>query len=437
MSGRIGTSATAKLLAGRYELGGLIGHGGMGEVFAAVDTILQRPVAIKRLRSGLTDDADGLARLHREARAAASLSHPNIVTIYDEVTDADPPFIVMEMIDGESFDHLLRREPVIEPLRAARIAGDVADALAFAHDTGIVHRDIKPANIMITRRGHVKVLDFGIAQALAWTPLTNRGVLQGTAEYLSPEQARGAKVDHRSDIYSLGVVLYEMLVGHPPFAGDTPIAIAYKHIEEEPVDPSFLRPGIPEDLADAVLRCLRKQASARYESPSELRAALLHVAENDRPQPVRIEAPTLEIERPRRTKTIVAAVAGVAAVVAGAMVWFGGTDVSPTVRGAAGDPVPPTALVVETSCDGLLSVEARLSWSRARGASDGYAVYRSYWEEGPYEKVELAPGSDTAAFRDGIEPGSIYFYKVRSTSGSRSSEPAGPVRAGAPMMCLW
>jgi serine/threonine protein kinase len=438
MSGRIGTSDTARLLARRYELGDLIGHGGMGEVFSAVDTILKRPVAIKRLRSGLTDDGDALARLHREARAAASLSHPNIVTIYDEVTDAEPPFIVMEMIDGESLDQTLGREPAIKPLRAARIAADVADALTFAHDAGIVHRDIKPANIMITRRGHVKVLDFGIAQALAWTPLTNRGVLQGTAEYLSPEQARGAKVDHRSDIYSLGVVLYEMLVGRPPFAGDTPIAIAYKHIEEEPVDPSYLRPGIPEDLADVVLRCLRKQASARYESPAEIRDALIRIGTaTERPQPVRVETPTLEIERPRPLKLVATAIAALAALTAGAILWFGSTDISPTLRGTAGDPMPPSALAVDTSCDGLLSVEARLSWSRAGGASDGYAVYRSYWEQGPYEKVDLVTGRDSEAFRDGIEPGSVYFYKVRSTSGSRSSEPTGPVRAGAPMMCLW
>jgi hypothetical protein len=433
-----GTSDTARLLAGRYELGNLIGHGGMGDVFSAMDSILKRPVAIKRLRSGLTDDADALARLHREARAAASLSHPNIVTVYDEVTEAEPPFIVMEMIDGESLDEVLRRETAIEPFRSARIAADVADALTFAHDAGIIHRDVKPANIMITRRGHVKVLDFGIAQALAWTPLTNRGVLQGTAEYLSPEQARGAKVGHRSDIYSLGVVLYEMLTGRPPFTGDTPIAIAYKHIEEEPVDPSYLRPGIPEDLADVVLRCLRKQASARFESPAEVREELIRIADAaGRPQPVRIERPTLELERPRTTRRIVAALAGLAAIAVGSIMWFGNNEISPTVRGTAGDPVPPAALAVETSCDGLLSVEARLSWARARGASDGYAVYRSYWEEGPYEKVELVSGRNTEAFRDGIEPGSVYFYKVRSTSGSRSSEPTGPVRAGAPMMCLW
>jgi hypothetical protein len=152
---------------------------------------------------------------------------------------------------------------------------------------------------------------------------------------------------------------------------------------------------------------------------------------------VRVETPTLEIERPRRMKGIAAAAATLATLAAGAFMWFGDTEISPTVRGPAGDPVPPAALAVQTSCDGLLSVEARLSWSRAGGASDGYAVYRSYWEEGPYEKVELVAGRDAEAFRDGIEPGSVYFYKVRSTSGSRSSEPTGPVRAGAPMMCLW
>jgi predicted Ser/Thr protein kinase len=437
MSGGATENDTARLLARRYQLGDLIGHGGMGDVFSAVDTILKRPVAIKRLRTGLTGDVDALARLHREARAAASLSHPNIVTIYDEVTETDPPFIVMEMIDGESLDVSLRREIAMEPQRAARIAAVVADALAFAHDAGIVHRDIKPANIMISRHDHVKVLDFGIAQALGWTPLTSRGVLQGTAEYLSPEQARGAKVDHRSDIYSLGVVLYEMLTGRPPFTGDTPIAIAYKHIEEEPVDPSYLRPGIPEDLADVVLRCLRKEPAARFDSPLEVRDELTRVIQGARPLPVRVETPTLELPRRRVGGRIVAGVTGLAAMVAGAIMWFGTTEITPTVRGTAGDPVPPAALAVQTSCDGILSVEARVSWSRARGASDGYAIYRSYWEEGPYEKLELVQGRATESFRDGIEPGSVYFYKVRSTSGSRSSEATGPVRAGAPMMCLW
>jgi hypothetical protein len=290
---------------------------------------------------------------------------------------------------------------------------------------------------MISRSDHVKVLDFGIAQALGWTPLTSRGVLQGTAEYLSPEQARGAKVDHRSDIYSLGVVLYEMLTGRPPFTGDTPIAIAYKHIEEEPVDPSYLRPGIPEDLADVVLRCLRKEASARFDSPLDVRDELARIAQGARPLPVRAETPTLELPRPRIAGRVVAGVAGLAAIAAGAIMWFGTTEITPTVRGTAGDPVPPAALAVETSCDGILSVEARLSWSRVQGASDGYAIFRSYWEEGPYEKVESVRGRGTESFRDGIEPGSVYFYKVRSTSGSRSSEATGPVRAGAPMMCLW
>jgi len=204
LGGRYGIDS---VLAGRYEIRSLLGQGGMAEVYSALDRVLGRLVAVKVLRESLAEDRRAVARFRREARAVAALSHPGIVSIHDVGSDGATPFMVMELVSGEPLSQVIWREAPLSVERAAGIGEAVGEALAFAHDAGIVHRDVKPGNVMIRANGHVKVLDFGIARALAWTPVTEGGAVQGTAEYVSPEQISGLSLDGRSDVYSLGVVL--------------------------------------------------------------------------------------------------------------------------------------------------------------------------------------------------------------------------------------
>ena len=284
--GRRGARGQAGLLGGRYALRSLVGEGGMAEVFSAIDGVLDRPVAVKVLREHLAHDSEAVARFRREARAVAAVSHPNIVSIHDvgtieqdQFVDGRPvargrPFLITELIVGQPLDLIIRRDGPMPAQRVAEIGEAVAAALAFAHGSGIVHRDLKPANVMLTPWGHVKVLDFGIALAAAWTPVADGGRVHGTAEYLSPEQARGWAVDGRSDIYSLGVVLYELLTGRVPFAGENSVAVAYQHLERIPERPSRLRPDTPPELERVILRCLEKDPRQRYDSAGSLRAAL-------------------------------------------------------------------------------------------------------------------------------------------------------------------
>ena len=261
----------------RYELHRQLGRGGMAEVFLARDQLLDRPVAVKVLFSEFATDPAFVERFRREATAAANLNHPNIVGVYDWGEAEGTYFIVMEYVDGRTLSEILRDEGPLHPDRAADVGADVAAALGFAHRNGVVHRDVKPGNVLVTADGQVKVADFGIARAItanADENLTQAGTVMGTATYFSPEQARGDAVDPRSDIYSLGCVLYELLVGKPPFTGDTPVAIAYKHVQESPVPPRHLNVELPAAIEAIVLKCLAKNPANRYPSAEDLRADL-------------------------------------------------------------------------------------------------------------------------------------------------------------------
>ena len=282
-----------RLLGGRYEVGELLGRGGMAEVHLGHDTRLNRAVAIKLLRSDLARDANFLTRFRREAQAAGGLSHPAIVAIYDSGEEAATesggatvplPYIVMEYVDGETLRAKLTREKVVEPTEAATIVGGVLSALAYSHRMGIVHRDIKPANVMITPAGAVKVMDFGIARAVADTSatMTQTQAVIGTAQYLSPEQAQGLTVDARSDLYSTGCLLFELLTGRPPFMGESPVSVAYQHVGEPPQPPSSFNENIPAAYDTITLHALVKDRDRRYQSATEFRNDL-EAARDGRP----------------------------------------------------------------------------------------------------------------------------------------------------------
>jgi serine/threonine-protein kinase len=275
-------TAQARLLGGRYQVGELLGYGGMAEVHRGRDLRLGRDVAIKMLRTDLARDATFQERFRREAQNSAALNHPAIVAVYDtgeeiSATGEKLPFIVMEFVNGHTLKEVLAQEGQIPPRRALEIIADICAALEFSHRHGIIHRDIKPGNVMITQNGQVKVMDFGIARALASgaTTMTQTSAVIGTAQYLSPEQARGEAVDARSDVYAAGCVLFELLVGHPPFVGDSPVSVAYQHVREDPRAPSELNPQVPPDVDAIVLKALAKNPMNRYQSSQEMRADAL------------------------------------------------------------------------------------------------------------------------------------------------------------------
>lgn len=271
---------TPRVLSGRYELSHLVARGGMAEVYRAHDRLLDRPVALKVLFPELSVDRAFVERFRREAQAAANLSHPNIVPVFDWGEDGGTYFIVMEYIDGRALSSILRTAGPLHPDRAAEIGADVALALAYAHRHGVVHRDVKPGNVLITEEGAVKVTDFGIARAVnTEESLTQTGAVMGTATYFSPEQAEGMGVDARSDIYSLGVVLFEMVTGRPPFMGDTPVAVASKHVREDPPTPRQINPAVPPDLEAIILKCMAKSPEFRYATGDDLRVDLLRFRE--------------------------------------------------------------------------------------------------------------------------------------------------------------
>jgi beta-lactam-binding protein with PASTA domain/tRNA A-37 threonylcarbamoyl transferase component Bud32 len=283
-----------RLLGGRYELDGVIGRGGMAEVYRARDLRLDRVVAIKTLRSDLARDPTFQARFRREAQSAASLNHPSVIAVYDtgeDMLDHNPvPYIVMEYAEGRTLRDVLHEEHRLAPERALQMVDGILRALDYSHRGGIVHRDIKPANVMLTNSGEVKVMDFGIARALADSAATMTATAQviGTAQYLSPEQARGERVDARSDIYSTGCVLYELMTGRPPFQGDSPVAIAYQHVREEAPQPSQIDPSIPQYANAIVMKALAKDPNYRYQSASEMRADIQRAS-----QGMPVSAPTM------------------------------------------------------------------------------------------------------------------------------------------------
>jgi eukaryotic-like serine/threonine-protein kinase len=266
----------AQVYSDRYEILRQVARGGMAEVYLARDQLLDRRVALKVLFPELSIDRSFVERFRREAQSAANLSHPNIVSVYDWGEEDDTYFIVMEYIDGKPLSALLRAQGPLLADRAASIGADVAAALAFAHRNGVVHRDVKPGNVLLDGNDHVKVTDFGIARAANTKEnLTQTGAVMGTATYFSPEQAQGYGVDPRSDVYSLGVVLYEMVTGRPPFAGDNPLTIAYKHVREAPVPPRQVNPAIPAAFEAIILQAMAKDPDDRYGTADELRADLV------------------------------------------------------------------------------------------------------------------------------------------------------------------
>jgi serine/threonine-protein kinase len=274
----------AHLLGGRYQLGEVLGYGGMAEVHRGRDQRLGRDVAVKVLRADLARDPGFQMRFRREAQNAASLNHPAIVAVYDtgeESDEATPlPYIVMEYVAGRTLKEVLTAERRLMPERALEITADVCAALDFSHRNGIVHRDIKPGNVMLTPTGTVKVMDFGIARAVSsgTSTMTQTSAVIGTAQYLSPEQARGESVDARSDVYSTGCLLYELLTGQPPFTGDSPVSVAYQHVREDPVPPSQVDPDVTPAIDAIVLKAMAKNPANRYQSAGDMRADLLRAA---------------------------------------------------------------------------------------------------------------------------------------------------------------
>jgi len=266
-----------KTLSNRYKILEKIGGGGMAEVFKGKDTLLNRTVTIKILREQYTSDSDFVKRFRREAQAVASLSHPNIVSIYDVGEDGKIHYLVMEYVEGSNLKDLINKEAPLDFERSINIAIQICDALEHAHINGVIHRDIKPHNILITPTGRVKVTDFGIARAVTEATITYTGSMVGSVHYISPEQAKGKITDYKSDIYSAGVVLYEMVTGKVPFTGESPITVALKHIQEELPAVDEINPEAPESLQDIIETAVSKDPDERFSSASEMRDSLVSV----------------------------------------------------------------------------------------------------------------------------------------------------------------
>ena len=295
------TNERPAIINERYELGKRIGRGGMADVFLARDRLLDRQVAIKVLFPEFAVDPNFVERFRREAQAAANLNHPNIVNVFDWGKHAGTYFIAMEYVEGRTLADILRSNGHLTSKQAAEIASEVAAALGFAHAAGLVHRDIKPANILIGTRGSVKVADFGIARALnssTESQLTQAGAVMGTATYFSPEQAQGAQPDPRSDLYSLGIVMYEMAAGRPPFGGDNPVSIAYKQVHDYPTPLNQVVLDIPRPYEAIIAKLLTKDPAVRYSSADALREDLRRFRNGERP--VALESAAADGARERR-----------------------------------------------------------------------------------------------------------------------------------------
>ncbi|HEY3578643.1 MAG TPA: Stk1 family PASTA domain-containing Ser/Thr kinase [Gaiellaceae bacterium] len=305
------------LFDGRYRIQRKLGAGGMADVYLAEDQELGRRVAIKILNGRHANDAQFIERFRREAKNAAALNHPNIVSIYDRGNAEDTYYIAMEFLDGRTLKELIVSRGAAPINVAIEYARQILSALRFAHRHGIVHRDIKPHNVLVDSEGRVKVTDFGIARA-GTSQMTETGSIVGTAQYLSPEQARGGEVDQRSDLYSLGIVLYELLTGKTPFDGDTPVEIAMKHLSNAPKPPSKLRPDIPAELDMVVLRALAKNPDDRYQSADEMEADLERVARGARVSAATVDTATQVLRRPAAAAAATTATSATAATMVAA-----------------------------------------------------------------------------------------------------------------------
>jgi eukaryotic-like serine/threonine-protein kinase len=268
-----------KKLGGRYEIVSRVGGGGMAVVYKAKDVLLNRYVAIKVLSESLSNDSEFIRRFSREAQAAASLSHPNIVNVYDVGRDHFTHYIVMELVEGPTLKQYIQERGPLPVQEAATIAVQICDGLAHAHENQIVHRDIKPHNILLGPNGRAKVTDFGIARAASSSTITQQGSVMGSVHYFSPEQARGGVIGEKSDLYSLGIVLYEMLTGRIPFDGDSAISIALKHLQETPEDPRKYNSNIPDNVAEIVMRALSKNPEDRFESARDMMKSIQYAVQ--------------------------------------------------------------------------------------------------------------------------------------------------------------
>src|SRR4051794_37463866 len=286
------------IVDGRYRAVRRLGAGGMAEVWCAEDEVLGRQVALKLLGGRFAEDPDFRERFRREAQAAAGLTHPNIVGIFDRAEWEGTPYIAMELVDGRTLKELVTERGALPPTVAVNFAEQILQALAYAHRRGLVHRDIKPQNVIVDADGTAKVADFGIARA-ANSEMTQTGSIVGTVQYLSPEQAQGLPVDRRSDLYSVGVVLYELLTGHVPFEGEAPVSIALKHVNERPAPAGQMRPGIPPGLDAVVLKALEKDPALRFQTAEEFIAAL-EAARRGPARPVVVDQVIEEPERGSR-----------------------------------------------------------------------------------------------------------------------------------------
>jgi beta-lactam-binding protein with PASTA domain/tRNA A-37 threonylcarbamoyl transferase component Bud32 len=372
---------TPSVLGERYEIGGVLGRGGMAEVHRGRDLRLGREVAVKVLRNDLARDPSSQVRFRREAQAAASLNHPAIVAVYDTGEDRTAsgatPYIVMEYVEGETLRDVLRREGRLPPERAMSLTADICAALDFSHRNGIVHRDVKPGNVMITPQGTVKVMDFGIARAVSDSAatMTSTAAVIGTAQYLSPEQARGEGVDARSDVYSAGCLLYELATGTPPFTGDSPVAVAYQHVREDPRTPSSINPGIPPELDSILLKAMSKNPANRYQSAADMRADLLRAVAGQRVEatPVMSDADRTTIiaggavdydhwddedTRRRKRRNVIAAIVAGVLVLAGVIALV-------MALGNGEEAAPPVAQVAVPQVVGELEADARTALTGA------------------------------------------------------------------------
>lgn len=333
------------LLGGRYKLGAMIGSGGMADVYIAQDERLSRKVAIKILRSDLARDPSFVARFRKEALAAAGLNHPGIVAVYDS-GEVPEPYIVMELISGKTLREIILEEKNLPFDRTLEIAEGILTALEYSHERGIVHRDIKPANVMITDQGVVKVMDFGIARALAdmGATLTSTWNVVGTAQYLSPEQAMGESADHRSDIYSVGCLLYEIVVGRPPYTGDTPVSIAFQHVSGQLIKPSSVMPELPPGLDILLTVALAKKPSDRYQSAKDMLADILKLRSG---QSVIAKVARKPIDR----RVLIAGVAGT--ILAGALISFAVLS-SETTKNSALVEIPNVVGLTQSDAESLL-----------------------------------------------------------------------------------
>ncbi|MDH7512253.1 MAG: serine/threonine-protein kinase [Clostridiales bacterium] len=322
---------TGSIFASRYQIIDELGRGGMGRVYRALDKKLNEEVALKLVRPEIAADRSTLERFHNELKLACKISHPHVGRMYELMEDKGAHFITMEYVPGQDLRGLIRQTGQLTVGKAIAIGKEISEGLAEAHKQGIVHRDLKPSNIIIDRAGSARIMDFGIARSLAVKSRTGAGVMIGTPEYMSPEQEEGKEVDARSDIYSLGIILYEMLIGRVPLEGDTPFTVGVKQKSEAPTDPKLINPSIPDDLSGIILKCLEKDKSNRFQSAAEVGGELERLEKGlptiERAEPGQVTSTRKPFTSKEITvkfqpkRLIIPALAVIVAIIAAIIIW--------------------------------------------------------------------------------------------------------------------